>query len=254
MFFLFFGFTVQCNETLPLNKQCASVSSYKEIKGYRFMIEGGWGRRLIYLFPSSYVPLPALSLQTLLRSYNIFVFHYNCLTWNIPLKCTITRLTPASCVLFSQCLLSSLSSLACPPSSCNPPMILCHLLFPYPLLFPLIFPTFLFIFPCFSVTLTNVRLNLCQSYSSWWSTTCTGSSRVLGTSAPQRAACRTAPAPTLFPLGRSSHMMMKSLPRLLRNCAAKWRVCWETVEKRAFVCMLTALPPPWKPTTASYKQ
>ncbi|XP_028430522.1 protein phosphatase 1 regulatory subunit 1A [Perca flavescens] len=49
------------------------------------------------------------------------------------------------------------------------------------------------------------------------------SSRELGTSAPQRAACRTAPAPTLFPPGRSSHTMMRPLQGPLRNCAAKWR-------------------------------
>lgn len=76
-----------------------------------------------------------------------------------------------------------------------------------------------------------------KSCSSWWSTTCTGSSREPGTSVPRRAACRTGPAPTRFPLGRSCHTMMRPLPRPLRSCAAKWRVClFQMTEKNGFRC------------------
>lgn len=68
-------------------------------------------------------------------------------------------------------------------------------------------------------------LPLFQSYSSWWSTICTGNNRERRMSAPRRAACQTAPVPTRFPPGRSSHMTTKPPWRLSRSCAAKWRVC-----------------------------
>ncbi|KAF3856529.1 hypothetical protein F7725_017252 [Dissostichus mawsoni] len=46
---------------------------------------------------------------------------------------------------------------------------------------------------------------LYKSFSLWWSTTCTGSSRGGGTSAPQRAACRIVPAPTHSPREELPH-------------------------------------------------
>ena len=77
-----------------------------------------------------------------------------------------------------------------------------------------------------------------QSCSSWWSTTCTGSRREPGTSAPRRAACQTGPAPTPCPPGRSSPTTTTPLRRPLRSCAAKWRVCLKTVSKKlSFACL-----------------
>ncbi|CAG07076.1 unnamed protein product, partial [Tetraodon nigroviridis] len=60
-----------------------------------------------------------------------------------------------------------------------------------------------------SLTFYLLFLPLFQSCSSWWNTICTGSNREQRMSAPQRAACPTAPVPTRFRPGRSSHMMTK---------------------------------------------
>ncbi len=153
--------------------------------------------------------------------------------------CTFLSLVPSISNYFS--------SFSCPPSPYISPMIL-HFLHSIFLTFSHLFSSF----PVNSLTFTDfclmhpfsplpsLHLHSSQSCSSWWSTTCTGSSREQ-TSAPQRAACRTAPARTLFLQERSSHMTMRPLQRPLRNCAAKWRVCVESVKRKDFISMLKEL-------------